>query len=95
MGDKAKNMDKLISIINNAPAEQVTTFIAAFAVWFIGGYLLKRKLRQRLESQNIEFSENIEFEDVDKKEWVIFALLAAISIGLIILAIYLPALLAL
>lgn len=83
-------MSKIMLFINNAPSEQLFTFAGAAVVWFLGGYILKRKLRQRLASEDIKLEEDIRFEDIKLKEWGIFATLAVITIGLVILGVNIP-----
>ncbi|PKG40285.1 hypothetical protein [Psychromonas sp. Urea-02u-13] len=91
-------MDSLSLFIKNAPAPQLFTFAAAIAVWIIGGYFLKKTLLKRLASQNGVLNENVQledikFEDIQKKEWRIFAMLAFAFVGLVLLAFYIPDLL--
>jgi hypothetical protein len=91
-------MDSLTLFIKNAPAPQLFTFAVAIAVWIIGGYFLKKKLVQRLASQKGTLTENVEledikFEDIQRKEWHFFSILAFIFMGVVLLAFNIPALL--
>ena len=80
-------MDGFILLVNNAPLHQLLAFTVVLFVWVLGVNFLKKKHRQRLESQNIEFSENIRFENVNFNEWVILAILTSIYLGLLIFAV--------
>lgn len=80
-------MDDFMLLVNNAPLNQLLALTVAFSVWVFGVNFLKKKHRQRLESQNIEFRENIRFENVNWREWVIFAVIISISFGLLIFAV--------
>lgn len=89
-------MNSIMFFLQEASSAQLFVLLAALIVWVLGGYFLKKKLIQRLESQSHEPTKNIQidevqFEDINNKEWGIFAALSIISIGLVIFAINMPA----
>ena len=88
-------MDSISLFIKNAVPAQMLFLAIAFVIWCWGGSLLKKRLLQRLQSENNESGqsiqlEDIKFEDIALKEWAIFAMLTIISLGLVALVIYAP-----
>ncbi|OAI19586.1 hypothetical protein A1355_04350 [Methylomonas koyamae] len=76
----------LINVINKLPPYKLAALVVAFSVWMFGLRFLIKKHSQRLESENKEFTENIQLHLVSAKEWLVFTVFLITGFGLLVFA---------
>ncbi|MGZ0079697.1 hypothetical protein [Methylomonas sp. YC3] len=76
----------LIKVINKLLPHKLAALVVAFSVWIFGFRFLIKKHGQRLESENKEFTENIQLHQVNAKEWLVFTVFLISAFGLLVIA---------
>ncbi|MCP5076642.1 MAG: hypothetical protein GY951_01075 [Psychromonas sp.] len=84
-------MDTILDFLKTASTLQLSILATAFIVWTMGGSFLKKRLLQRLNTESNERVdlEDVRFEDINLKEWKVFAALSVLFVGLVLVALIL------